>query len=301
MAGDWIKMRVSLSKDPAVIAMADYLAEQRPFMDWLTDPVRQSCSKSAYEHVTRNVTVAVTVNALLIFWGVANEVGKPDGDDLVMRHATLDGIDEACGVPCFGEAMQFVEWATQESTSGKSYVRLPKFLINNVPVGDRSRKGNAERQKRFREKHASLNNADSNVTGNVTVTPREEKRREDKEQKLCASANAEPHPAKSDPIPYQAIIDGYNRTMTRLPKVIKPNADRKAAIRKVWQSSSQWQSVSAFNALWEEYEDDSWCNGTGNYTNGHENWLPDFDYLIKLKTVTRVYERAMHRIERGGE
>lgn len=182
MAGDWIKMRVSLAKDPAVIAMADYLSECREFMDWLTDPVRVTCGESAYEHVTRNVTVAVTVSALLVFWGVANEVGKPDGDDLVMRHATLDSIDEACGVPCFGEAMQFVEWAIQEDSGGKRSIRLPKFLINNVPAEDRSRKGNAERQKRFREKQASPSNAKSNVTDNVTVTHREEKKREEKKE-----------------------------------------------------------------------------------------------------------------------
>lgn len=182
MAGDWIKMRVSLAKDPAVIAMADYLAECREFMDWLTDPVRVTCGKSAYEHVTRNVTVAVTVSALLVFWGVANEVGKPDGDDLVMRHATLDSIDEACGVPCFGEAMQFVDWAIAEENDGKRAIRLPKFLINNVPAEDRSRKGNAERQKRFREKQASHGNAESNVTHNVTVTHREEKKREEKKE-----------------------------------------------------------------------------------------------------------------------
>lgn len=183
MAGDWIKMRVSLAKDPAVIAMADYLAEQRAFMDWLTDPVRKSCNETAYEHVTRNVTVAVTVSALLVFWGVANEVGKPDGDDLVMRHATLDIVDEASGVPGFGDAMAYVEWAVEEESSGKHSIRLPKFLINNVPAGDRSKTSNAERQRRYRERHSVTCNAGSNVTRNVTVTHREEKKREEKKDK----------------------------------------------------------------------------------------------------------------------
>jgi hypothetical protein len=182
MAGDWIKMRVSLARDPAVVAMADFLAEQREFMDWLSDPVRRHCSETAYEHVTRNVTVSVTVCALLSFWGVANEVGKPDGDDLILRHATLDSVDESCGVPCFGLALQFVDWAIQEDADGKHSVRLPKFLINNVPAEDRSKKTNADRQKRFREKQALLGNEESNVTRNVTVTHREEKRREEKKE-----------------------------------------------------------------------------------------------------------------------
>lgn len=192
MAGDWIKMRVSLAKDPAVIAMADYLAEQRVFMDWLTDPVRRHCDKSAYEHVTRNVTVAVTVSALLVFWGVANEVGKPDGDDIVLRHATLESVDGASGVPCFGDAMAHVEWAVEEENNGKSRVRLPKFLINNIPAEDRGKKGNADRQRRFREKKALLGNADSNVTDNVTVTHREDKRRKEKKEQKAATDVALP-------------------------------------------------------------------------------------------------------------
>lgn len=179
MAGDWIKMRVWLAKDPKVVAIADYLAYQRPFMDWLTNPTRQSCSETAYEHVTRNVTVAVTVSALLQIWGAANESGKPDGDDLVLLHATLDSLDEVCGVPCMGNALLHVEWAAEEEPiRGKTLVRFHKFLTHNVPAEDRHRKANAERQRKLRERRS---NAESNVTGNathnVTVTHREEKRR----------------------------------------------------------------------------------------------------------------------------
>ena len=182
MAGDWIKMRVTLAKDPRVIAMADRLAVNRGFIDWLCDPVRASCNETAYEHVTRNVTVAVTVSALLQVWGIANETGKPEGEDLLLCHTRIDHIDGVCGVPGFGEAMEFVEWAIEEVDCGKYRVRLPKFLINNTPAEDRAKKANAERQRRFREKSNAASNGISNVTGNVTVTPREEKRREEKKE-----------------------------------------------------------------------------------------------------------------------
>lgn len=182
MAGDWIKMRVTLAKDPRVIAMADRLSVNRSFIDWLCDPVRASCKETAYEHVTRNVTVAVTVSALLQVWGIANETGKPEGEDLILCHTRIDHLDEVCGVPGFGEAMEFVEWAIEEADCGKYRVRLPKFLINNTPAEDRAKKSNAERQRRFREKSNAYSNGASNVTGNVTVTHREEKRREEKKE-----------------------------------------------------------------------------------------------------------------------
>lgn len=192
MAGDWIKMRVSLAKDPRVIAMADHLAGNRSFIDWLCDPVRASCKESAYEHVTRNVTVAVTVSALLQVWGIANEAGKPENEDLLLCHTRIDYLDEVCGVPGFGEAMEFVEWAVEEMDGGKSRVRLPKFLINNTPAEDRAKKANAERQRRFRERNNATGNVESNVTDNVTVTHREEKRREEKEEKQSVPVPATP-------------------------------------------------------------------------------------------------------------
>lgn len=184
MAQDWIKMRVGLAKDPRVIAMADFLAEHRPFMCWLTDATRHTCKETAYEYVTRNVTVSVTVAALLQIWGVANEAGKADGDDLVLRHTRLDALDEVSGVPGFGDAMAYVEWAAEEECKGKPCVRLPKFLINNVPAEDRAKKSAAERQRRYRERHNGESDANRNVTRDVTVTDREDKRREEvKERK----------------------------------------------------------------------------------------------------------------------
>ena len=87
MAGDWIKMRVWIARDPKVIQMADWIAEQREFMDWLTDPVRHSCNVTAYEHVTRNVTTALCVTGLLVTWGTARERGDRI---LVRRTLTRD-------------------------------------------------------------------------------------------------------------------------------------------------------------------------------------------------------------------
>lgn len=220
MAGDWIKMRVSLAKDPRVIAMADHLAGLRCFMDWLCDPVRASCKESAYEHVTRNVTVAVTVSALLQVWGIANEAGKPENDDILLCHTRIDYLDEVCGVPGFGEAMEHVEWAAEECVNGKFRVRLPKFLINNTPAEDRAKKVNAERQRRFRERNNATGNGKGNVTGNVTVTHREEKRREEKkEQKQNQNQEPLPPPAAT-------------KMATSLPKDWKPSAEQIAQAKE---------------------------------------------------------------------
>lgn len=231
MAGDWIKMRVDIAKDPAVIAMADYLASQREFMDWLPGLVQQSSNTSAHEHVTRYVTVAVTVSALLVFWGVANNVGKPDGDDLVMRHATLDTISASAGLPCFGHALASVDWAVEENHGGKRSVRLPKFLINNIPSEDRSKRTNAERQARYRERKALHGDVTRNATGDatpsVTVTGREEEKRRD----VTASLSPAGAGAHDDGQPFLIVTDANGNPVAPSPIATLTPAQSAAVVK----------------------------------------------------------------------
>lgn len=114
------------------------------------------------------------------------------------------------------------------------------------------------------------------------------------------SATADEPPTRSDPIPYQKIVDLFNETMTGLPKVREVTAKRKTLIRTAWRESQQRQSVEEFwKPYFEECADDNFHNGTGPYLNGHENWRPNFDYLIRSTTITKVYEAAMDRAERS--
>lgn len=130
-------------------------------------------------------------------------------------------------------------------------------------------------------------------------SPPEGKGREGKGKIKNSSASSDDDaPPRSKPIPYQAIVDAYNATMTRLPKVRELTPKRKAAIRRVWQASPQRQTLDFAAAYFAECEDDDFLNGTGPYRNGHENWRPSFDYLIREDVVTRVFEQAMDRMER---
>lgn len=189
MAGDWIKMRVWLARDPRVIRMADYLATQRPFMNWLTDPVRQSCKDSAYEHVTRNVTVALCVTGLLVTWGTAREQGDRVGDDLVLQHCDKYTFDAITDIECFGEAMEFVGWLVENENGS---VAFPKFFKDNESPDEKHKRQNADRQARFRQKSQEESNAKVTEVSNVTVTPREEKRREDIKEETKTTAPAVP-------------------------------------------------------------------------------------------------------------
>ena len=98
-------------------------------------------------------------------------------------------------------------------------------------------------------------------------------------------------------IPYAGIVSLYNRLLVKLAKVRDVTGDRRTAIRTAWQASPKRQSLRFWEAYFDECAGDDFLNGTGPYTNGHEKWRPDFDYLIRSKTVTKVFEKAMHRLE----
>ncbi len=202
MAGDWIKMRVWLRRDPRVASMADYLAIQRRFMDWLSDPVRRTCDETAHEHVTSDVTRAITVSSLLEIWGVARERGDREDNDLVLKHCDLDNLDYICGTPCIGAALNFVDWAQEETKTYKGKqtqcVRFGNFFKDNEAPEDRYRKQHAEAQARYRAKS-------SDITSDITVTPREEKRRED----INTSTRASRAPSSSRRKPQTQIPEDF--------------------------------------------------------------------------------------------
>lgn len=108
----------------------------------------------------------------------------------------------------------------------------------------------------------------------------------------------DPPESRHEAIPMQAILGLYNATMTRLPKARELTPKRRTLIRSAWQASPKRRSVAFWENFFLECEDNDFLNGTGPYRNGHENWRPDFDYLVKAETVTRVFERAMDRMDR---
>lgn len=100
-------------------------------------------------------------------------------------------------------------------------------------------------------------------------------------------------------IPYKEIVDLYNRSMDKLPKVRAVGNDRRKLIRIAWQASKGWQKLDFWKAYFEECAEDDFLNGVGPYRGEHANWSPTFDYLMRPKVVTRTYEKAMHRIEQA--
>lgn len=171
MAGDWIKMRTDLYRDPKVCAIADHLMHQD---GELSAFVNQNCQRKMT--VTRNVMRNVTVGALVSVWGVMRLRGKRIDDDLVFKSGTLWIIDDLADLPGFGQAMASVGWVEANS---EGIVFRNFFSEYNVDPNEDAKAKNAERQRRHREKSKQERNVTDDVTGASQSNAREEKRREE--------------------------------------------------------------------------------------------------------------------------
>jgi uncharacterized protein YdaU (DUF1376 family) len=115
------------------------------------------------------------------------------------------------------------------------------------------------------------------------------------------ASNPQPPPKESPAeagapaVPFQSIVDLFNEHMVHLPKVREITAKRKNAMRGAWQAGKARQSMRFWTAYFEECSEDAFLNGTGPYGKGHENWRPDFDYLMRPDVITRTYEKALSR------
>jgi hypothetical protein len=102
-------------------------------------------------------------------------------DDLKCFGVGLWVLDDIADMPGFGSAMAAARWVI-ETDEGLTFPRF--FDEYNVEPDGKQKSKNAERQARYREKKRLElepgSNVTSNVTRNVTVTPRIEKSRVEK-------------------------------------------------------------------------------------------------------------------------
>lgn len=228
MAGDWIKMRTDLYRDPKVCVIADLLLDEDSA---LSRYVNQNNQRDMT--VTRNVMRNAVVGALLSVWGVMRHRGKRINDDLSCYGVRSSVIDDISDIRGFGEAMAEVCWVIEEDDC----IVFPRFFAEyNVEPDGQVKSKNAERQRRFRERKKAERNENSNATDNVTrdvtVTHREEKRREENKKTLSSEDDSKP-----PRIPYDDIFDVYEEVLC-VPPHCRPSIrvrddKRKDAIKKI--------------------------------------------------------------------
>lgn len=255
MAGDWIKMRTDLYRDPKVCVMADLILCD---FDSSSRDVTRDVTV-AQRAVTRSVTRNACVGALLSVWGVVRHRGKRHGDDLRCAGVTVSVIDDIADMPGFGDAMKHVGWVI-ETPEGLTFPRF--FEDYNTSPGEPVKSKAAERQARYRRSRVAQQSVTQtvtrdaqrtvtrDVTRDVTVTPREEKSRE---ENIGAAEAATPASAGNVLFPDLEDLPSEEKESQRSarnsPDVIAVfDAYRKhhpRAFAKPVPTSKEWRAIAA--------------------------------------------------------
>lgn len=197
-----------------------------------------------------------------------------------------------------------IELASKTSLDRKTVIRaLDDLESAGLLIDTGNRRGRTAQVKEFRitlegsqKRKRSQNGTVPLLEAKAPVFPVKGSQKRDTEPSLN---HQEPSDLLGDSqasgIPYEAIRGIYNRLMVKLPSVLSLNQARKTAIRLAWQESPPRRNLKFWEDYFAECSEDAFLNGTGPYKNGHENWQPTFDFLIRGKTITSVVEKAIHR------
>lgn len=215
MAGDWIKMRASLTTNPKVTVIAKMLESHL----LVGKRLATGHSGALRDIVTRDVTRDVTLASLFRVWCAAND----HTSDGVWKGIEISDLDHIAGVPCFGEMMQSVGWAVFDA--GNMTVTFPNFLEYNAPAKER-KSGSAERMRRYRDRKRNASDVTCDVTESATnratgcATSDVEKRREELEKNREEQEKNPPKSPKGEnAITPEDFMSRWNLFAKKKPKI----------------------------------------------------------------------------------
>lgn len=104
-------------------------------------------------------------------------------------------------------------------------------------------------------------------------------------------------------------VEAYNAILARphglLPKVVLVNDTRRAEVKRCIKTAREicersYGSGTITAEFWRGYftdcAADDFFAGRSKPRPGHENWRPDFEFLTKPKTMTKVFEKALSEV-----
>ena len=250
MAGDWIKMRLDLSDDPAVIHLA--------------------CALDMDEYSI--------VGRLHKLWSWADKHCS-DGH---AKSVTFVWINRYVCLDMFAENMEKVGWL-ELTDDGISF---PNFDKHNGKSA-KSRAEATERKRKERESQESHNKdldlshkiCDKNVT-------REEKRREENINTLVIS-DAEDKistPDKPD-CPHQEIIAIYHQVLPQCPRIRDWTPARAIQLRARWNEDANRQNLDYWKRFFEYVATCDFLVGKGKTP-----FFVDLEWMTKQSNFTKIRE-----------
>lgn len=166
-------------------------------------------------------------------------------------------------------------------------------FLTETPSMTISESASAGRMRKLRERKTSqcdasvtqaLRESDKTVTLEKDIEKDNKRKDTDIEAYIAPSCSAacEPSARARTVVDYQAIVDDYNRTCTKLPACKKLSETRKRAIKARLNTYSAEELHKVFVAA----QNSSWHTGEND-----RNWRADFDWLMTDRNAAKMLER----------
>lgn len=228
-------MRGSLVTHPKILRIASMLADDPNVGNQI------GTGKPLRECVSRDVTRDITIAALLRVWSATNE----HTSDGVWHHVEREDLDCIAGIDGFANAMEVVGWLVYDQVGETA--TLPNFLEYNAPAKNGERSRAAERQREYRERQKNRY-ANGDVTRDVTMSHREEKRREDiKPTSMSDKSDVAPIAEKNLEAKESAkrVLEFLNEKTGRAYRPVPVNIEKIVARMKEGATEGQCRQVIA--------------------------------------------------------
>jgi hypothetical protein len=161
----WIKFDKDLVNDPRIIRAAGGLAETYTLSVERAKGDRFAVGSDLSQKEAADLMRNAVIGALVTLWVYADTHIR-NGDVLPI---SMGEINQMVGIQGFCE-MLGPDWVQQENYG--TFTVLPGYCEKNGLVSrEKRRADNAERQRRYREKHNAESNDVSNAVSNADVTP----------------------------------------------------------------------------------------------------------------------------------
>lgn len=256
MAGDWIKMRIGLANDPAVIAIAAGL----------------------------DIGEFEVVGMLHHLWSWADAQSRNGHASGVTRK----WVNRFVHRDGFIEEMEKTGWIVVD----ESGITFPNFDRHNGE-SSKNRALAAERKRKQRINVTQEVPEMSRSERDKSVTREEKRREENKDQDLLSPDKPDDQPKKSK-ITYSEIQKAYNETCGHvLPKCIAMTEKRKTKVRSMGAMDVGGQKPFRDMGIefWIAYFNDALLDPFKTGTNDR-GWKADFDFLTNPNNALKILEKT---------
>lgn len=98
-------------------------------------------------------------------------------------------------------------------------------------------------------------------------------------------------PKETSEIPYKVITELYNSILGKtLQPALRMPAGRKMVIAARWREDPSHQSIEFWEKFFKRVAASDFLMGRSARGAGHENWMPNFDWLLKSAPFTKILE-----------